>query len=76
MLIYNSHFSIKETDPCPANELQVKGSEEETLCLQARLSTWLERRQPLFLCLSLLPLPAGRGDVMTVMEEPSFERVI
>lgn len=31
MLIYNSHFSIKETDPCPADELQVKGSEEETL---------------------------------------------
>lgn len=43
MLIYNSHFSVRETDPCPVDEIQVKGSEEETrVYKQASALGWKE----------------------------------
>lgn len=51
MLVYNSHFSIRETGSRPANETQVKGSEEQTLVYkQGSALGWKEDR-------AFVPLP-------------------
>lgn len=56
MLVYNSHFSIRETGPRPANETQEKGSEEETLVYKQGSAPWLGRRQSLCSSASLSSL--------------------
>lgn len=75
MLLYSSHFSIR-SPVALAQPMKFTGERLQGKDLsKSMLNSSLERRPPLFLCLFLLPLPAGRGDVMTVMEETSFDCV-